>query len=128
MLYRVGDERAYTYLTLLAERQARASPRSGPDIARSMEQVRWAGEILALAGVLEETDVRRIASELEAALLIRWDLKRPLYAVRVGWALDALTDFRGPDRRWWGLATPMGIMPIGGRSASPTSERRPSCT
>jgi hypothetical protein len=125
MLYMVGDERAHTYLTLLAEQQARASPRSGPDIARSMEQVRWAGEILALAGVLEESDVRRIASELEAALLIRSDLKRPLYAVRVGWALDALTDFRGPDRRWWGGATPMGIMPIG-RTIRVAHERAPS--
>src|SRR5580704_10995800 len=125
MLYMVGDERAHTYLTLLAEQQARTSPRSGPDIARSMEQVRWAGEILALAGVLEESDVRRIASELEAALLIRSDLKRPLYAVRVGWALDALTDFRGPDRRWWGPASPMGITPIG-RTIRVAHERAPS--
>jgi hypothetical protein len=31
----VGDERAQTYLRLLAEQQARSSPRSGPDIARS---------------------------------------------------------------------------------------------
>ncbi|HJZ03805.1 MAG TPA: hypothetical protein VJ305_24060, partial [Streptosporangiaceae bacterium] len=63
----MGDDRAQTYLRLLAEQQARASPRSGPDIARSVEQVRWAGDILASAGVLEETDVHRIAAELEAA-------------------------------------------------------------
>ena len=34
----MSDERAQTYLRLLAERQARSSPRSGPDIARSVEQ------------------------------------------------------------------------------------------
>ena len=121
----MGDERAQTYLRLLAERQARASPRSWPDIARSVAQVRWAGEILALAGVLEETDARRIATELEAALAIRSDLKRPPYAVRAGWALAALTDVPGPDRRWWGGATPMGITPIG-RTIRVAHERAPS--
>jgi hypothetical protein len=121
----VGDERAQTYLRLLAERQARASPRSGPDIARSVEQVRWAGEILASAGVLEETGVHRIATELEAALLIRSDLERPRYAVRVGWALTALTDLPRASPRWWGGATPMGITPIG-RTIRVAHERAPS--
>jgi hypothetical protein len=121
----VGDERAQTYLRLLAEQQARASPRSWPDIARSVAQVRWVGEILALAGVLEESDIRRIVTELEAALAIRSDLKRPPYAVRAGWALAALTDVPGPDRRWWGGATPMGITPIG-RTIRVAHERAPS--
>jgi hypothetical protein len=121
----VGDERAQTYLRLLAERQARASPRSGPDIARSVEQVRWAGEILASAGVLEETDVHRIAAELEAALLIRSDLERPRYARRVGWALEALGRIPDTDRWWWGSATPMGITPIG-RTIRVAHERVPT--
>jgi hypothetical protein len=112
-------------LRLLAEQQARASPRSWPDIDRSLKQVHWAGEILALAGVLEETDVRRIVTELEAALLIRSDLKRPPHAVRAGWALAALTGDPGPDRRWWGGATPMGITPIG-RTIRVAHERAPS--
>jgi hypothetical protein len=111
----VGDERAQTYLRLLAERQARSSPRSGPDIARSVEQVHWAGEILACAGVLEESDVDRIAGELAAALWIRSDLERSRSARRVGWALEAAR--RPPDtgRWWWGAATPMGITPVGRR-------------
>ncbi len=121
----MGDERAQTYLRLLAERQARASPRSGPDIARSVEQVRWAGEILAFAGVLEETDVHRIAAELEAALLIRSDLERPRYARRVGWALEALGRIPDTDRWWWGSATPMGITPIG-RTIRVAHERVPT--
>jgi hypothetical protein len=121
----VGDERAQTYLRLLAEQQARASPRSGPDIARRVEQVRWAGEILAYAGVIEETDVHRIATELEAALLIRSDLERPRYARRVGWALEALGRLPDTDRWWWGGATPMGITPIG-RTIRVAHERAPS--
>jgi hypothetical protein len=121
----VGDERAQTYLRLLAEQQARASPRSGPDIARSVEQVRWAGEILACAGVLEETEAHRIVTELEAALLIRSDLGRPRYARRVGWALEALGRPPDTDRRWWGGATPMGITPIG-RTIRVDHERAPS--
>jgi hypothetical protein len=121
----VGDERAQTYLRLLAEQQARASPRSGPDIARSVEQVRWAGEILTSAGVLEETDVQRVATELEAALLIRSDLERPRYAVRVGRALTALTSVPSADRWWWGGARPVGITPIG-RTIRVAHERAPS--
>jgi hypothetical protein len=121
----VGDERAQTYLRLLAERQTRASPRSGPDIARSVEQVRWAGEILASAGVLQETDIHRIAAELEAALLIRSDLERPRYAVRVGWALTALTELPRADRWWRGGATPMIITPIE-RTIRVAHERAPS--
>jgi hypothetical protein len=121
----VGDERAQTYLRLLAEQQARASPRSGPDIARSVEQVRWAGDILASAGVLEETDVHRIAAELEAALLIRSDLERPRYTARAGWALTALADLPRADRWWWGGATPTGITPIG-RTIRVAHERAPS--
>jgi len=121
----VGDDRAQTYLRLLAEQQARASPRSGPDIARSVEQVRWAGEILACAGVLAETEAHRIVTELEAALLIRSDLGRPRYARRVGWALEALGRSPDTDRRWWGGATPMGITPIG-RRIRVAHERAPS--
>ena len=125
----MGDERAQTYLRLLAEQQARASPRSGhrsgSDIARSVEQVRWAGEILASAGVLDETDVHRVATELEAALLIRSDLERPQFALRVGWALAGLADLPSDDRRWWGGATPMGITPIG-RTIRVAHERAPS--
>jgi len=106
----VGDERAQTYLRLLAEQQACASPRSGPDIARSVEQVRWAGEILAYVGVIEETDVHRIATELEAALLIRSDLERPRYARRVGWALEVLSG-EGGELTWQGAIGLPGALP-----------------
>ena len=109
----MSDERAQTYLRLLAEQQARSSPRSGPDIARSVAQVRWAGEILACAGVLEATDVDRIAGELTAALLVRSDLEWSRSARRVGWALEAAARPPDPDRWWWGPATPMGTIPIG---------------
>jgi hypothetical protein len=121
----VGDERAQTYLRLLAEQQARSSPRSGPDIARSVEQVRWAGEILVSAGMLEESDVDRIAGELTAALLVRSDLERSRSARRVGWALEALGRLPDTDHRWWGGATPMGITPIG-RTIRVAHERVPS--
>ncbi|MGH3205459.1 MAG: hypothetical protein ACRDP5_25925 [Streptosporangiaceae bacterium] len=121
----MGDERAQTYLRLLAEQQARASPRSGPDIARSVERVRSAGEILASAGLVEESDVHRVAGELEAALLVRSDLDRPRYARRIGWALAALADLPRADRWWWGDAAPVGITPIG-RTISVAHERAPS--
>jgi hypothetical protein len=120
----VGDERAQTYLRLLAEQQARSSPRSGPDIARSVEQVRWAGDILACAGVLEESDVDRIAGELTAALLVRSDLERSRSARRVGWALESVGRPPDTDRWWWGAATPMGITPIG-RTIRVAHERVP---
>jgi hypothetical protein len=67
----VGDERAETSLRLLAESEARRAAH-GPghmpaaEIARSVEQVRWAGDVLVTAGVLEEADVRRVAAELQA--------------------------------------------------------------
>jgi hypothetical protein len=121
----VGDERAQTYLRLLAEQQARSSLRSGPDIARGVEQVRWAGEILACAGVLEESDVDRIAGELTAALLVRSDLERSRSARRVGWALEAVGRPPDTDRWWWGAATPMRITPIG-RTIRVAHERAPS--
>ena len=125
----MGDERAQTYLRLLAERQARSWPRSGrrsdSNIARSVEPVRWAGGILASAGVLEESDVHRVAAELEAALLVRSDLERPRSVQLIGWTLDALADPPRGDRRWWGDAAPAGITPIG-RTISVAHERAPS--
>ncbi len=110
----MSDERAQTYLRLLAEQQARSSPRmSGSDVARGVEQVRWAGEILASAGVLAESDVHQVATELETTLLIRSDLERSRRARRAGWALNALTGQPAAERWWWGDATPTGSTPVG---------------
>jgi len=89
----VGDERAETYLRLLAESEARRAAR-GPgrmsvaQIARSVEQVRWAGNVLVTADVLEEEDVDRVAAELQAALLARSDMDR---GRRMNWIFAALT-------------------------------------
>src|SRR5579863_180051 len=86
---------------------------SGSDVARAVERVRWAGELLASAGVLEEADVHRVAAELETALLIRSDVDRSRRTRRVGWALNAAADVQDAERWWWGDATPMGSTPIG---------------
>jgi hypothetical protein len=87
----VGDERAQTYLRLLAEAETRRAGRgSGPGLARSLEQVRWAGDVLVTAGLLTPDDVVRIAGELEAALLARPHRERARYAQRMSWAFEAL--------------------------------------
>jgi hypothetical protein len=78
-----------------------------------VEQVRWAGEILASAGVLAESDVHQVATELEATLLIRSDLERSRLARRVSWALNALTGQPDAERWWWGDAAPTGSTPVG---------------
>ena len=94
----MGDERAATYLRLLAEAETRRPGRgSGPDIARSVEQVRWAGDILVTAGLLEEADVRRAAAEREAALLARSDMDRSRLARRMDWVLGELTELAGTE-------------------------------
>ncbi len=128
----MGDERAETYLRLLAESEARrAARRSGlvpaADIYPTVEQVRWAGDILVVAGVLEEDDVHRVATELEAALLARSDMDRARYARRVNWVFDERTDTSGggPPPRWWGDMQPMRSTPIG-RRISVAYERAPS--
>jgi hypothetical protein len=87
----VGDDRAETYLRLLAETelrrvlrllgQAERRPdggsdraggllpdgafRPGSDIASSAAQVSWVGDVLVAAGVLAHDRVSRIVAELE---------------------------------------------------------------
>jgi hypothetical protein len=67
----VGEDRAETYLRLTAEARLRRAGRSARDVGSSVEQVRWAGEVLVAAGVLAEDQVRRIAAEHQAALSVR---------------------------------------------------------
>jgi hypothetical protein len=87
----VGDEQAETYLRLLAEAETRRTGRgSGPDLARSADRVRWAGNVLITVGLLTPDDVERVATELEAALLARSDQDRPQYGHRMSWILDVL--------------------------------------
>jgi hypothetical protein len=114
----VGDEQAETYLRLLAEAEIRRAARgSGPGIARSLEQIRWAGDILVTVGLLTPEDVGRVAAELEAALLAR--------------PPSSPSRRRRPSRAGGGRSR----RPAGGRSSRsgggspwPTIAPRPSCT
>jgi hypothetical protein len=117
----VGDERAETYLRLLAEAETRrAGGGSGPDIARSVEQVRWAGDILVTAGVLEPGHLDRVAGELETALVARLDPARSgrgwsWYARRVNWLFAMLADAPPAEPPRWAPAQPMQVTPVGQR-------------
>lgn len=124
----MGDERAETYLRLLAESEARRAERGSErrpaaEIAWRTEQVRWAGGVLIAAGLLEEDDVRRVAADLEAALLARSEMDR---ARRANWIAAALTQTPGTSpAHWWGTAQPMRSTLIG-RTISVAHERAPS--
>jgi hypothetical protein len=105
----VGDDRAETYLRRLAETEFRRVPRIPSDIAGSVARVRWAGEVLAEAGVLAGECVTRIAAELDAALTARADAEPSWRATRLSRIL------RQPDGGW-----PPGAGAQGRRAAQPT--------
>jgi len=126
----VGDEQAETYLRLLCEAETRRAGRgSSPGVARSVERIRRAGEVLVMAGLLAPEDVGRVATELEAALLARSDQERPRYAQRMSWIFAELTDAPRadapraepppPGERGWAI-TPVG------RRISVAHDRAPS--
>ena len=128
----MGDERAETYLRLLAESEARRAARRSAlvpaiEISRSAGQVRWAGDILVVAGVLEEDDVNRVVTELEAALLARSDMNRERFARRVDWIFEPRPDPSGggPAPRRPGDMPPVRSTPIG-LKISVADERAPS--
>jgi hypothetical protein len=124
----VGDEQAETYLRLLAEAETRRAGRgSGPGIARSLEQVRWAGDVLVTAGLLTPDDVARIANALEAALLARPHQERSRYAHRMSWVFEALAEPGGGEVTPGGgrEAGPWAITPVGQRIAI-AHDRAPS--
>jgi hypothetical protein len=130
----VGDEQAETYLRLLCEAETRRAGRgSSPGIARSVERIRRAGEVLVMAGLLAPEDVGRVATELEAALLARSDQERPRYAQRMSWIFAELTDAPRVDAPRGepppsGPAAPGGgwaITPVG-RRISVAHDRAPS--
>jgi hypothetical protein len=144
----VGDERAETYLRLRAEAEVRRllrlpggvpDPRwvllpptrpgvhvSIVDIARSVQQVRWAGEILVAAGLLADESVTRIAAELDVALMLRSRTEPAWFTRRLGWVLEQLGSAPGeqapPDHR---AAQPMRMTPIG-RVLGVANDRAPS--
>lgn len=85
-------ERAQTCLRLLAEAELRrARPgahHSAGRIADSVQQVRWAGEILVAAGMLTEDSVAEVVTELEASLMARAGLDPQRLARRLSWICD----------------------------------------
>jgi hypothetical protein len=116
----VGDEQAETYLRLLAEAETRRAARgSGPGIARSLEQIHWAGDVLVTAGLLTPEDVGRVAAELEAALLARPHQHRSRYAHRMSWVFAALTEPATPPEPGAGQQ----ITPGGGWEIAPVGQR-----
>ncbi len=88
----MGNERARTYLRLVAEAQLRKALRA-PRVTRAsrlvieenVRQVRWAGDILAAAGALDDEDVALIVAELETALAVRSGMDTQQLARRLGW-------------------------------------------
>jgi hypothetical protein len=84
----VGEDRAETYLRLAAEAWLGRAGRSYRDVRASVEQVRWAGEVLVAAGALTEDEVRRIAAEHEAALSVRAGAETARRLSRAMWQLD----------------------------------------
>jgi hypothetical protein len=126
----VGDEQAETYLRLLAEAEIRRAARgSGPGIARSLEQIRWAGDILVTVGLLTPEDVGRVAAELEAALLARPHQNPSRYAHRMSWVLAELAEPATPPEPGGGQEIPPDggweIIPVGQRIAV-AHDRAPS--
>jgi hypothetical protein len=129
----VGDERAETYLRLLAEREFRrvihrpangagppgqADPRargdyriSASDIAASAQwNLHRAGRILIAAGALDEEFVHRLGKEVEAALTVRSSAhlsRRGVVSQMFQGAGSSGGAPRGP------AAQPMRIVPIG---------------
>jgi len=110
--YRVGDERAETYLRLLAETQLRLVLRPSlrpTDIASSVRRQVRAGRILVAAGLLDDEVVDGLAADIETALTVRSRvlLERPGAATRT---------FRNRYRTapWpGGAAEPQRVTPVG---------------
>jgi hypothetical protein len=148
----LGDDRAETYLRLLAETELRrvlrqqgqaeqrpdrgsdpaggrlpdAAFRPGSDIARSAAQVSWVGDVLVAAGVLANDRVSRIVAELDAALTARARSESPRRATRLSLALERIgTQRPGAPPGPHDAAQPMQVTPIG-RKLRVAGERAPS--
>jgi hypothetical protein len=136
----VGDDRAETYLRLLAETELRrvlrllgqaarrpddgtdpaggllpdGAFRPGSDIASSAAQMSWVGDVLVAAGVLATDRVSRIVAELDAALTARARSDSPRRAVRLNLALERIgTPRSGAPPGPHDAAQPMQVTPIG---------------
>jgi hypothetical protein len=148
----VGDDRAETYLRLLAETELRRVPRllgqaerrpdggSDPaggllpdaafrpdsDIAHSAAQLGWVGDVLVAAGVLANDRVSRIVAELDAALTARARSDSSRRSVRLNLALERIgTQRSGAPQEPHDAAQSMQVTPIG-RKLRVAGERAPS--
>jgi hypothetical protein len=144
----VGDDRAETYLRLLAEselrrvlpllgrpgRQPDGSPallpsgafRPGSDIASSAARIQWVGDVLVAAGVLAQERVARISAELEAALTARTYSESLWRTTRLNLTMERVGPRPpGVPSRSRGTAQPMQVTPIG-RTLRVADERAPS--
>jgi hypothetical protein len=106
----VGEDRAETYLRLAAEARLGRAGRSFRDVRASVEQVRWAGEVLVAAGALTEDQVRRIAAEHDAALSVRAGAEPASRLGRAMWQLDDGWPQAAPSPA---AAQPMRVTPVG---------------
>jgi hypothetical protein len=129
--WRVGDERAETYLGLLAEAELRragdqlrrldaaaedVSAHPGMAPLRTLESAAWkvarAGLILVAAGVLEQDYLDYFVSDLHAAIMVRsrlllnWDRRRGMRHSTI----FAPPDSRPPSR---GVSQAMRAAPVG---------------
>jgi hypothetical protein len=148
----VGDDRAETYLRLLAETelrrvlrrrgQAGQRPDGGPDpaggllpdgafrpgsdIAGSAAHISWVGDVLVAAGVLANDRVSRIAAELDAALTARARSESPRRAIRLNLALERTGARRpGAPPGSHSTAQPTQVTPIR-RTLRVAGDRAPS--
>jgi hypothetical protein len=123
-------ERAETYLRRLAETEFRralaGADLTNPAIARIVQQVGWAGEILVAADVLTDEAVNRTVAELEAALIARSSLDPHGMARRLSWILGRLaSDPTGPSPPYQRTAQPIRVTPVG-RTLGIVNDRAPS--
>jgi hypothetical protein len=107
----VGEDRAETYLRLTAEARLRRAGQSARDVGSSVDQVRWAGEVLVAAGVLAEDQVRRIAAEHHAALSVRAGAE--LTSSRLSLAIWQLDGSRRQEAPPSTAAQQMRVTPVG---------------
>jgi hypothetical protein len=145
----VGDDRAETYLRLLAEREFRrvvrrlgravSQPDGGPDpalpsseafrprsdIASSAARIGWVGDVLVAAGVLAHDRVASIVAELDAALTARTTGESLWRATRLNRAMERTGTRRQEAPRSHGPAQPMQVTPIA-RKLRVAGERVPS--